>query len=220
VLLLQEDDIEALDHYRKNIPSYYTLSSQEYFRLGSVVIGSVLPAMSDEQKAQLRDEGFKFLHKSYQQNNSDKNDAKRLIIKMLLEKKGVRIDCGGKEAEQKFQEFLAEITKREESNSQSIKHLLTSFENIRSLRTKLLSFTASEDGTPSFFSKNEKPITHPELVFIDTVISHIKNGHSLTEQRKDPEIQTGLTNYPLLAELINEEMKIIFTRIESSSPIV
>jgi hypothetical protein len=213
VLLLQEDDAEALDYYRKNIPSYFALTSQEYFRLGSVVIGSVLPTMSDEQSDLLRDEGFKFLCKSYQQNNDDKDDAKRLIIKMLLEKGGIRIECDGKEAELKFQEFLAEMVRQEKSNLENVKCHLVGFENFRSARRKQLDFTVPGDA-PSFFSQNETIMSHPELFFIDIVISHLEKGHSLTEQLKDPEIQAGLADYPSLAEFINDEMKVVFTQAE------
>jgi hypothetical protein len=157
--------------------------------------------MSDEQSNQLRDEGFKFLHKSHQQTKSDRSDTKRLIIKMLLEKGGVRIDCDDKETESKFQEFLAEVEKRDQPKLQAVKICLHQFLSIRFIRSKELRPTAPESLLFSIFNKGRNP-TSPELIFIDTLISHLQKGHSLTEQLKDPKIQTGLISYPLLAELI------------------
>jgi hypothetical protein len=168
VLLIEGEDVKALDFYRQNIPTDFILTSQEYFRLGSVVIGSILGTMSNEQKDQLRHEGLNLLYKSYQQNNLDQNDAKRLILKMLLETGGVKIDCVSKEAELKFQEFLADIAKQEGSKSEEIKIQLSKLEDVRARRSKQLDSTSSGAmSSSSFFPQNKELIIPPELVFLD-----------------------------------------------------
>jgi hypothetical protein len=215
VLLIDGEDLPALDYYRHNIPSYYSLTSQEYFRLGSVVIGSIFGTMSDGQKDQLRHEGLNLLHKSYQQNNSDKNDAKRLILKMLLDKGGVRIDFEGDEAEVRFQEFLDDIAKQEESKSEEIKIHLAKLEGIRIVRSNQTQSTSS-GATSSFFSQSNEAVIHPELIFIDTIISNLKKGHSLAEQLKDPGIKSGLADYSLLDKLIRDEMKVTISQDDDS----
>jgi uncharacterized Ntn-hydrolase superfamily protein len=60
----------------------------------------------------------------------------------------------------------------------------------------------SSGATSSFFSQNEEPVIQPELERIATIISRLKNGNSLMELFKEPEIQADLPNYPMVAELI------------------
>jgi hypothetical protein len=142
------------------------------------------------------------LYKSYQQNKADKNDAKRLIIKMLLERKDVRIDCNSEEAGATFEKFISEITKYDQTKSLDMKISLAQFETVRFIRSKQIDHASS--GTLfSIFSFGKKS-TPPELIFIDTIISHLQKGHALTEQLKDPEVQAGLICYPLLSELIKQ----------------
>jgi hypothetical protein len=57
---------------------------------------------------------------------------------------------------------------------------------------------------------------HPELVFIDTIISNLKKGHSLAEQLKDPGIKSGLAEYSLLDKLIRDEMKVTISQDDDS----
>jgi hypothetical protein len=219
VLLLQDEEVEALEYYRNNIPSFLTLTSHEYFRLGTTAIARVNPSMTDEIKNLLRQEGLDLLYQSYQQNKADRNDAKNLIVKLLLKEGGVDISESDK-VEEKFQEFL---TLRQQKLALKVFEMhLAKLEAFRFIRSKQLtdnSIQGHQSSNPpraSFFSKSTTPI-NPELSCVDTIISNLKKGRSLSKQLEDPNIQKYLNDFPLLAALIKEELGVTVTPTHNPS---
>jgi hypothetical protein len=67
-------------------------------------------------------EALDLLCRSYEKGGPEKADAKKLVIKLLLDKGGVNVDSESDEAKTKFQEFLAR--RKERLTQKILKYIL------------------------------------------------------------------------------------------------
>jgi hypothetical protein len=109
------------------------------------------------------------------------------------------------------------LTESERLTLKNIKIHITKFQTLRFIHSKQLEATPSTTIFSSLFTVTKKAVIQPELVLIDTIISNLTAGHSLLEQLKDPVIQMELANYPLLGDLIKNEIKVVIPQNDDAN---